>query len=173
VLLPTSLPFAMAWPNPFRHRDKNTRTAWGYTFQLTSDHLTPEQIAPMKQSFDELGGEALERLDAISQAPQSLLPRTTSAGFEERSRGKCGKNSPGKEDSFTAPKRDLYIILRDNAQDDPVLGQLWTEAHTVPSWVNWDQVARGQDVFYRYGGPVLTGLAFQSLLGGMVSFVSH
>lgn len=168
----------MAWLNPFRHRDENTRTAWGYNFQLTSDHLTPEQIAPMKQSFDELGSEAFKRLDAISQAPHSQLPRTTSARFEEQSRGErkkdpSEKNSPGKEEIVTAPKRDLYIVLRDNAQDDLILGQLWTEAHTVPSWVNWDQVARGQDVFYRYGGPVLTGLAFQSLLGGMVSLVSY
>lgn len=34
--------------------------------------------------------------------------------------------------------------------------------------VDWEQIARGQDVFYRYGGPALTGLCFQSLLGGMV-----
>lgn len=132
----------------------------------------------MKQSFDELGSEALKRLDAISQAPHSRLPRTISPRFEEQSHGKrekdpSEKNSPGKEEIVTAPKRDLYILLRDNAQDDPILGRLWTEAHTVPSWVNWDQVARGQDIFYRYGGPVLTGLAFQSLLGGMVSLVSH
>lgn len=161
----------MAWPNPFRHRDGNTRTAWGYTFQLTSDHLTPEQMAPMKQSFDELGGEALERLDSISQSPHSLLSRTITARFEKRSRGECDTDSPSKEEYVTVPKRDLYILLRDNAEDDPVLGRLWTEAHTVPAWVNWDQISRGQDVFYRYGGPALTGLAFQSLLGGMVSFV--
>lgn len=132
----------------------------------------------MKQSFDELGSEALKRLDAISQGPRPQLPRNASAQFEEPSRGEdrknlSEKNSPGKEENFTAPKRDLYVVLRDNAQDDPILGRLWSEAHAVPSWVDWDQVARGQDVFYRYGGPVLTGLAFQSLLGGMVSFVNH
>lgn len=33
--------------------------------------------------------------------------------------------------------------------------------------MDWDQIARGQDVFYRYGGANLTGLAYQSLLGGM------
>lgn len=38
---------------------------------------------------------------------------------------------------------------------------------TVPDWVDWEQIARGQDVFYRYGGANLTGLAYQSLLGGM------
>ncbi|RAL66063.1 hypothetical protein DID88_005723 [Monilinia fructigena] len=29
------------------------------------------------------------------------------------------------------------------------------------------KLGRGQDVFYRYGGAALTGLAYQSLLGGM------
>jgi hypothetical protein len=37
----------------------------------------------------------------------------------------------------------------------------------VPDWVDWAQIERGQDVFYRYGGACLTGLAYQSLLGGM------
>jgi len=37
----------------------------------------------------------------------------------------------------------------------------------VPPWVDWEQIRRGQDVFYRYGGANLTGLAYQSLLGGM------
>lgn len=37
----------------------------------------------------------------------------------------------------------------------------------MPEWVDWAQIERGQDVFYRYGGACLTGLAYQSLLGGM------
>ena len=37
----------------------------------------------------------------------------------------------------------------------------------MPDWVDWAQISRGQDVFYRYGGANLTGLAYQSLLGGM------
>ena len=67
------------------------------------------------------------------------------------------------------PKRDLYLLLRDNASTDKVLGALWKEVNTVPEWVDWAQISRGQEVFYRYGGPALTGLAFQSLLGGMVT----
>lgn len=44
---------------------------------------------------------------------------------------------------------------------------MWEEINTVPPWVDWAQIERGQDVFYRYGGPAITGLAYQSLLGGM------
>lgn len=138
----------MAWPNPFRRRDENTRTIWGYTFQLTDDHLTPEQTAPLKQSFDRLGDEALARLNALSPMTALAVSRDT----PEKTKGLVGeeqsKNIPTQK-PVVAAKRDLYQSLRDNAPRDPILTQLWTEAHTVPSWVDWDSVARGQDVFYR------------------------
>lgn len=156
----------MAWPNPFRRRNENTRTCWGYTFQLTKDHLTPKQTHPMKYSFDRLGDEAYSRLDVISKQQHTLISQEKPVKPIKPSLRECQKNASSQE-TVIKPKRDLYILLRDNAQSDPVLSQLWTEAHTVPSWVDWASVARGQDVFYRYGGPALTGLAFQSLLGGM------
>ncbi|MCJ1251119.1 hypothetical protein MMC30_008350 [Trapelia coarctata] len=149
----------MAWPNPFRFRDENTRTCWGYTFQFTPDHLTPEQTHPMKFSYDRLGEAALDRLDEISPPPRSALPRNSSKYAEPARSDEKSVDPP--------PKRDLYILLRDNADKDETLAKLWKEVNTVPEWVDWDQIARGQDVFYRYGGPALTGLAFQSLLGGM------
>jgi hypothetical protein len=65
------------------------------------------------------------------------------------------------------PSRDLYAILKDNAEGDELLSEFWKDIHTVPEWVDWAQLERGQDVFYRYGGACLTGLAYQSLLGGM------
>ena len=77
---------------------------------------------------------------------------------------------PGDEKGASAakpPSRDLYVILREHKDEDELLQQFWTEVNTVPPWVDWDQIARGQDVFYRYGGACLTGLAYQSLLGGM------
>lgn len=49
-----------------------------------------------------------------------------------------------------------------------VLQKFWKDIHTVPEDTDWDAIDRGQQVFYRYGGPCLTGLCFQSLLGGMV-----
>ncbi|PQE04842.1 tat pathway signal sequence protein [Rutstroemia sp. NJR-2017a BBW] len=146
----------MAWPNPFRRKDENTRHAWGYTFQWTPEHLTKEQMDPLKMSFDELGSRCIERLDKISPPATGELPRNQS-------------RVPQNEKAEPKPKRDLYELLRDSAAEDEDLGKLWEEVNTVPSWVDWEQIERGQEVFYRYGGAILTGikLAYQSLLGGM------
>ncbi len=148
----------------FRRPDSRTRTVFGYTFQLTEHHLTPEQMDPMKRSYDTLGEKALERLDSISSQLRSTLPRNSIEDDVQRI-----SNPLGMDEKPTEGKRDLYVQLRQNYFNDEVLGQLWAEVNAVPSWVCWDQIARGQDCFYRYGGPVLTGLAFQSLLGGMVN----
>ncbi|KAL9106476.1 MAG: hypothetical protein Q9227_008507 [Pyrenula ochraceoflavens] len=130
----------MALLDAFRRRDQNTRTAWGYTFQLTPDHLTPEQSHPLKHSYDRLGEECLDRLNDLEPP---ALHKTNS------------------------PKRDLYTLLERHHTVDPKLQELWDQVHTIPDWVNWNQISRGQEVFYRYGGATLTGLAYQSLLGGM------
>ena len=162
----------MAWPNPFRRKRKNDRTCWGYTFELTNDHLTPEQTYPLKYSYDRLGDESLQRLDEIAQSQRSLLSRERPSQ-SARPALQNRRISSSNQKSVIVAKRDLYISLRENAQSDPLLGQLWAEAHAVPEWVDWGKVARGQDVFYRYGGPALTGLAFQSLLGGMVNILNQ
>jgi hypothetical protein len=134
----------MAWPDPFRRKNENTRQAWGYTFQWTSCHFTSEQLHPLKYSYDVLAGECLDRLDEISPPQTVELPRNR------------GRLPPTGQKEV--PKRDLYTLLRDHASDDEKLGQLWKEVNTVPDWVNWDQIARGQDVFYRYGGVALTAV---------------
>jgi len=152
----------MAWPNPFLRKNENTRSVWGYTFQLSSDHLTVEQMKPMKHSCDILGEQALDRLNQISPPPRSALPRNSARHGSDNT---ATDSNTGKQ--VSEPQRDLYVLLREHANDDEVLCKLWSEVTTVPSWVCWDQITRGQDCFYRYGGPALTGLAFQSLLGGM------
>ena len=153
----------------------------GYTFQISNLHLTSESAEPMKHSYDRLGEQALERLDLICPPPRSALPRN-SRKHSERQKGIPNtkediKKDIVKEADTESPKRDLYLLLRDNAANDKVLGALWTEVNSVPEWVDWAQISRGQEVFYRYGGPALTGLAFQSLLGGMVTtspvFIPH
>ena len=73
---------------------------------------------------------------------------------------------PESDVAKNAP-RDLYEILRDHKETDDLLKRFWQEVTTVPAWVDWAQIQRGQDVFYRYGGACFTGLAYQSLLGGM------
>ncbi|KIW73699.1 hypothetical protein PV04_01797 [Phialophora macrospora] len=163
----------MAWPNPFRRRDENTRTCWGYTFQLTPEHLTPEQAHPLKYSYDVLGDECYEILDQMSKRQaseyegESPPPLTTTSEPNEK-RSISGAPTPDVASSLPRPpKRDLYLLLRDNRHTHPKLQRLWDETTTTPAWVSWPQIARGQDVFYRYGAATLTGLAYQSLLGGM------
>ncbi|KAI9697224.1 MAG: hypothetical protein M1836_004788 [Candelina mexicana] len=154
----------MAWPNPFRKKGKSSRRAWGYEFDWTPEHFTPKQLHPLKFSYDVLGEECLDRLNAISPPLGAALPRRSGKYFEN-DYGKAEKL--GEPNTSTAPKRDLYALLEKNADTDEKLGQLWKEVNTIPEWVDWDQIDRGQQIFYRYGGAALTGLAFQSLLGGM------
>ncbi|KAF2130966.1 hypothetical protein P153DRAFT_365590 [Dothidotthia symphoricarpi CBS 119687] len=153
----------MTWPNPFRRRTENTKTCWGYQFEWTEHHLTPEQTKPLKHSYDVLGEECLERLNVISPPPKGALPRNSDQPAPSAVTGTEGE----KKEGLALPSRDLYALLEEHHQSDEKLGQLWKEVNTVPDWVDWAQIERGQDVFYRYGGPALTGLTFQSLLGGM------
>ena len=101
---------------------------------------------PLKYSYDVLGEECLNRLDEISPPQTAELPRNNG-------------RLPAKKSGEQASKRDLYILLRDHAPEDEKLGQLWKEVNTVPRWVDWDQISRGQDVFYRYGGVALTAVS--------------
>jgi hypothetical protein len=116
----------------------------------------------MKFSYDKLGEKALKRLNIISPPHQLASPCSA-----DRNAGESSDGYKIADDISPEPKRDVYNLLRDHAAKDPVLAALWKEVNFVPDWVDWEQIARGQDVFYRYGGPALTGLAFQSLLGGM------
>jgi hypothetical protein len=136
----------MSWANPFRGKDENTRSFWGYTFQWTPEHLTSEKLHPLKYTYDVLGEECLNRLDQISPPPDASLPRNQS-------------QLNTTEDKSSMPKRDLYALLRDNADSDEKLGELWKEVTDIPEWVDWDQIERGQQVFYRYGGPALTAVS--------------
>ena len=41
--------------------------------------------------------------------------------------------------------------------------------NAVPDWVDWDQIACGQDIFYRYAVANLLGVAYQSLFVGLAA----
>jgi hypothetical protein len=124
------LHLSMSW-NPFSRKDENKRHAWGYDFLWTPQHMTAAEMHPLKYSYDLLGEQCLERLDAISPPdPGEQLPRN-------RSRPPASAKPP--------VKRDLYALLSDHSSEDETLGQLWDEVNTIPDWVDWDQIARGQD----------------------------
>ncbi len=120
----------MAWSNYFSRRDENTRTLWGYTFQLTADHLSEEESRPLKYSYDKLGEECLNILN-------DLDPPTKSENVSTKAEAYDPSTSPR-----TKPKRDLYKLLESHVQDHPKLQELWTQLNTIPEWVDWDQVRR-------------------------------
>ncbi|CEI65257.1 hypothetical protein FVEN_g6311 [Fusarium venenatum] len=127
----------------------DARDVWGHKFNWTCNHQTGPEINHLLYSYDKLATDALDRLDYFS--PPS------SKGW------KCPHGSgPGQ--------RDLYELLRKHANSDQVLGQLWRETSTVPEWVDWEQIERGQQVVYQFSGQILFGLLYQSLLGGMGAY---
>ena len=103
-------------------RDANTRTCWQYTFQLTPDHLTPEQSNPLKYSYDVLGEQCLHVLNEICP------PEATHN--DDKQPGRVDDDAPKHT---PAPKRDLYILLRDNFDKHESIQQLWDQANTVPT----------------------------------------
>lgn len=148
----------MYWLGLWKSQDEDWRTRWNYSFRWTPDHLSSDLRHRLKHTYDKLADECLDCLDLISP-PGAELPRNSSRASKDAKDGSADK-SPAK--------RDLYELLRANATGNDTLGRLWSEVNTVPEWVDWQQIERGQEVFYRYGGAALTGLAYQSLLGGMV-----
>lgn len=135
----------------FQKEDPNVLNSYGYTFRLTKHHMTPEQLDPLKHKYDVLGSEASEVLDALYPPPP---PR---AGWYSKTKAENPQ-----------PDRDTYALLRDNVNKDPKLQKLWDEVNTVPEWVDWEQIQRGQDVFYRYAPAAVAGFAFQGLLATTV-----
>lgn len=133
-------------------------SCWGYWFEWTSEHLTAAQTRPLIFSYDTLASECLDRLDRFSPHPTRARPKDPAAP--------AAPGSPAGED---AKHTDLYELLKTHAGEDDTLQKMWQQVNTVPEWVDWQQVERGQKVFYRYGGPTIIALAFQSLLGGMGS----
>ena len=123
--------------------DEKSRTKWGYTFQWTETHMSPEEINPLRYQTDGLGTAVLERLQAIS-----AQDKTTD---ERKSNGKPGR-------------LDFYTLLRGHHTEDHVLSKFWQEINAVPEWVDWNQIARGQDVFYRYAVANLNGFALQGFV---------
>ena len=114
-------------------------------------------MRPLIFEYDRLGSECLDRLDELSsvvtKAPAEPQEPSTEKGTSEK--------------TMDSHHRDLYALLRDSVNGDPKLQELWIQVNTIPDWVDWEQIERGQKVFYRYGGPISVALTFQSLLGGM------
>lgn len=96
---------------------------WDYTFQWTEKHLPASELEPWIHRCDTLADDCTEILDELS------------------------KSQP---DGGSLSKKDRYALLRHHHQDEPKLTELWQEINTVPDWVDWAQIQRGQDIYWRY-----------------------
>jgi hypothetical protein len=115
----------------------NKRSVRGHDFQWTENHLTAEQLMPLRQQADDLGLAVVEKLLAIVAA-----------------RKEAGEKRP-----------DLYTVLKENYANDSTLTEFWEETHSVPDWVDWEEIERGQTFLYRYLAPNITGIVLQGCLG--------
>lgn len=131
----------------------------GTTALKTTDlHLDERQLRPWVQEFDALADACVTTI-----------------------RSKLSAEAPG---ATKTSKIDMYAQLRDRHKDDPQLRELWRQVNTVPAWVDWEQIRRGQEVYYRYAIAIsnvvrvsranyighqfmMQQLLFLSLLGGM------
>ncbi|QKX55157.1 uncharacterized protein TRUGW13939_02249 [Talaromyces rugulosus] len=115
----------------------NKRSVRGHDFTWTENHLTAEQLMPLRQQADDLGLAVVEKLLAIVAA-----------------RKEAGEKRP-----------DLYTVLKENYANDSTLTEFWEETHAVPDWVDWEEIERGQAFLYRYLAPNITGIVLQGCLG--------
>ncbi|OKL61055.1 hypothetical protein UA08_03138 [Talaromyces atroroseus] len=59
---------------------------------------------------------------------------------------------------------DFYKLLEKYHKEDDILRRFWDELHNVPKWVDWAQLARGQEFFYRYALANIIGFALQGFI---------
>lgn len=116
----------------------NKRSVRGYDFEWTDKHYTAEELMPLRHQADDIALDVVERLFAIIAA-----------------------QNPEKG----AKRPDLYELLKENYANDDVLRQFWEETHTVPDWVDWEEIEKGQAFLYRYLAPNITGIVLQGCLG--------
>ncbi|GAD94837.1 conserved hypothetical protein [Paecilomyces variotii No. 5] len=139
----------------------DTRRCWDYEFVWTPNHLTAEKLDPLRYSFDTLSEDCLKPLNSLSQSSNDVVPEQSPVNNGPPS------NTPSQGMKTGLWKNDLYTTLRDNHEKHEALGRLWKQVNTIPDWVDWEQISRGQEVYYRYGLSMTVALVFQSLLGGM------
>lgn len=106
---------------------------------LTSD----EKLASLRHEQDDVGSKAVDKLYEIANEDTSS--------------------------ACPVPKSDLYAVLEHHHHEHPVLRTLWDQTRNVPTWVDWDQIKRGQHFFYRYAVANMLGFALQGFIGENVA----
>lgn len=60
-------------------------------------------------------------------------------------------------------ERGLYQTLEEEHENDKAIGRLWEQVHTIPEWVDWEQIQRGQEVGLLKRGRVINAMLISSL----------
>lgn len=108
--------------------EKDIHDVWGYKYEFTDLHMTEEQQMPLRYSYDTLGEDVLLRVKDLQMKKAAENGEAVGTG--------------------ALRKVDLYESLKSIAlsKEDTVVTKFWEHVHTVPKWVDWDQIKRGQDV---------------------------
>lgn len=120
----------------------HTEDVWGHRFRWSTLHQTESQMRSLLYSYDRVATNAVERLIEIS--PPTM------------------NSCPFPHDTNDGGNGDLYSLLRSHASSDHILGALWNEVTTIPDWVDWKQIERGQQVVYQFSGQVMLGVRSHS-----------
>ncbi|KAK4228332.1 hypothetical protein QBC38DRAFT_475429 [Podospora fimiseda] len=120
-----------------------TFTYYGQSITWSPLHYTPSQLHPLLYTHDTQADQVLSRLDTLYPPPHDNKK----------------------------PRDYLPLLLQSLTLQppDPFLSSFWTHLITLPPFISPPQILRAQKIFYRHLGPIITGLTFQSLLGGLSS----
>lgn len=153
--------------SPRTTKSPNRKDVWGYTFDWTPSHLTATDLQSLTLSYDKLTNDCLDEFDKLGLTS----PSSSSASFRAKISSSSSKPQPqnGAPTECPMSQTDFFTLLETHHHKFPSLSTLWDQLTTVPAWVSYAAIARGQAVFYRYAGPAVTSLTFHSLLGGMAS----
>jgi hypothetical protein len=69
------------------------------------------------------------------------------------------------EEGYPRQKQDLFTTLEASHSEDPIMESFWADTYTVPQWVDWRQLERGQRVFHRYISASIAGFVLQGFVG--------
>ena len=98
------------------------RTVGNYSFHWTREHLPKEKTDPLRFEHDELGAATVNIIQKIHQREQEA----------HKQRGE------------QIEQLDMFATLKANQHHNETLKEFWTQVNTVPDWVNWEQLERGQ-----------------------------
>lgn len=135
------------------YTDPKMCRCWDYDFRWTSHHLTADQMEPLRHQMDSLASDCIEPLNSLAAAAAAAKEAESTLISDTSEK----QPSTGKPNLL---KTDMYALLRDNHDKNEALEALWKQVTTIPDWVDWEQIDRGQRVYYRYGQPMTIAVSF-------------